>query len=227
MSKGLTLRAYACQSSLKALVQTNFPQEEHRWPLLRAFNFEGHTWGNYLIVVLRNKLSGPSSGKGVQLLDDSDVPPEKPGLSNVDLWQSYLRSKFSVRLQDCVAITQYVEDAESVKEEYAQWSEENRKLYRRQVEINVARQLRYLSERQPAIVSSPSPSYPAEVKALKTAFEDALKRLNALERSNGLLKRKLTEHNNNLLTIQNSLQEFMVEVRGYFTLRKTDRKKKK
>lgn len=225
MSRDLTLRAYACQSSLKAFVQTNFSHEEHRWPLLRAFNFEGYIWGGYLIVVLRNKLSGTSSGKDVQLLDDSDVPPEKPGLNNVDLWQSYLRSKYSVRLQDFVAITQFVEDAESVKEEYAQWSEENKKLYRRQVEINVTRQLKYLDELQPAHVSSPSPSYLTEFKVLKTAFEDALKRLDALERSNEMLKRKLTEHNNNLLKIQNSLQEFMIEVRDYLTLRETDRKK--
>ena len=227
MGRDLALRAYACQSSLKAFVQTNFPQEEPRWPLLRGFNFEGYTWEGYLIVILRDRPSDTSSGESVQVLEDSDVPPEKPRLSNVDLWQSYLRSKFSVRSQDFVAITQYVEDAEGVKEEYAQWSEENKKLYRRQVEINVAHQLKYLEELQPARVSSPSSSYPAEFKALKMALEDALNRLNALERSNELLRRALTEYNNNLLEIQSSLQEFILEIRDYLTLRRKNQKKKK
>ena len=140
----LTDWSFASQHSLQKVVQADFAHEAYRWPLLRTFDFEGYLWNCYLIIILRDKLSGIPAGGRPQALYDPNSPKEKPTLSNVALWQSYLRSKFSVRSQDFVVIIPVVESAKKVEEEWDHWSEEDKKLWHRQIEINITRQFYHL-----------------------------------------------------------------------------------
>jgi len=132
--------AFASKGSVQKVVQADFAHEAYRWPLLRTFNFEGYLWNGYLIIILRDKLSGIPAGGSQKPLDDPNAPTEKPTLGNIGVWQSYLRSKFSVRPQDFVAIIPIVEGAKKVEEEWTQWSEEDKKLWHYQIRINVTQQ---------------------------------------------------------------------------------------
>jgi hypothetical protein len=136
---------FSAQHSLQKVVEAKFAHEEYRWPLLRTFDSEGYIWNDsHLIIILRDKLSGIPALRRPQPLKDSNAPTEKPTLSNVVIWQSYLRSKFSVRPQDFVAMIPIVEGTKTVEEEWTQWSEEDKKLWHRQIEINVSQQLYHL-----------------------------------------------------------------------------------
>jgi hypothetical protein len=139
--------AFNVQDSIGEIVEKRFPQEAHRWPLLRNFNFEAYLWREkYLIVILREKLSGVPAGPArAEPLDDPDAPQEIPSTDNFVTWQAFLRSRFTVRPRDFVMIVP-VASAESdrVEKQWEHFSEEEKTLWRYQIDFNLTRQFYYL-----------------------------------------------------------------------------------
>lgn len=128
----------AVKGAIEKLVQDNFPQDAHRWPLLRAFNAEGHVWrGTHLVVVLKDKLSGiPAIGQQDDL-DDPSAPADAPSDDNLDRWFSYLQTKFAVGPQDAVAIIPIVDSDEKVGEQWDRWTAADKALWNRQLQTNL------------------------------------------------------------------------------------------
>ena len=97
--------AFSCQHTIQNVVQSQFPQEAHRWPIIKDFDAEGYIWNEkYLTVILRDKFSGVPTMGEPKILDNPDAPLENPNPDNVEQWQNFLRQNFSVKSQDFVII---------------------------------------------------------------------------------------------------------------------------
>jgi hypothetical protein len=140
--------AFAIQKSLEEIVQENFPQLAHKWSILKGFDFESYLLNDYFIVIqLKDKFSGIPSGAGgiPKMLElDSDAPNENPNLTNIDTWLGYLMFKTATRPQDFVIIIPYKDDGKTVEGDWTKFTEEEKQLWRRQIDINVTRHFYYL-----------------------------------------------------------------------------------
>ncbi|AEL27156.1 hypothetical protein [Cyclobacterium marinum] len=140
--------AFAIKNSLDNVVQENFPQDIHRWPVLKAFDFDSYLLNDYFVVIkLKDKISGiPAGGSGrpkdIDL--DNNAPNETPNIKNIDKWLDYLNAKLSTRPQDVLLIVPYKEGGKKVEEDWAIFTEEEKQLWHRQIEINIARHFYYL-----------------------------------------------------------------------------------
>lgn len=137
--------AFAIRGSLEKVVERNFPQELHSWPLLKTFNFEPYLWREtHIIFVLRDKLTGIPAGPGKpHILDDPDAPSETPIINNLSKWQDYLQKRFSLRPQDAAIIIPLKDSGKSVENDWTLWSEAEKQLWHRQIESLVTRQFYY------------------------------------------------------------------------------------
>lgn len=134
--------AFAIRGSLEKVVEENFPQELHSWPLLRTFNFEPYKWQEtHMIFILQDKLSGiPAGPSKPHILDDPDAPREAPIINNLSEWQEYLKKKFSLRPQDVAIIIPLADSGKRVEDDFALWSESDKQLWLRQIDSVVTRQ---------------------------------------------------------------------------------------
>lgn len=139
-SNQTTTWSFATHGSLAKEVEKRFPQEAHRWPLLRYFNFEGHVWrSTHLVVILRDKLSGIPVGGATDTVPESAAPIEPPNVANLATWQTFLRSHYNVREQDAALLVPLVSDSQKVEEQWAVWDEVDKQLWHRQIEFNILR----------------------------------------------------------------------------------------
>jgi len=137
--------AFGIRGSLEKVVEKNFPQELHSWPLLKTFNFEPYTWREtHIIFVLRDKLSGiPAGPEKPHILDDPDAPRKAPTIENLSEWQYYLQKRFSLRPQDATIIIPLADSGKKVEDDWSLWSEFDKQLWHRQIESVVTQQLYY------------------------------------------------------------------------------------
>lgn len=97
-----------------------------------------------MILVLRDKLSGIPAGPSVpNLFEESDTPKEPPTLQNINEWQIYLQKKFSIRPQDAAIIIPLIDSGKRVEDDWSLWSEADRNLWNRQIELIITRQFYY------------------------------------------------------------------------------------
>lgn len=140
--------AFAIKSSLDKVVQENFPQDAHRWPVLKAFNFDSFLVNDdWVVIVLKDKISGiPAGGSGkpkkIQL--DQNAPLENPNIQNIEQWLEYLGFKLSIRSQDILLIIPYKDGGQKVEDDWVNFSEEEKQLWHREIEINVTRHFYYM-----------------------------------------------------------------------------------
>lgn len=130
---------FALKNSIEKVVEQNFPLELHTWPILKAFNFEAFIWTDrWLILVLKDKISGVIAGPGnPEVFIDSNAPAS-PNCHNIIEWQKYLTSKYELRPQDaCIIIPIYDCGKNDVKEDWKSWSEAEKNLWHRQIEMIV------------------------------------------------------------------------------------------
>ena len=75
------------------MVEDTYPNEIHRWPLLRHFRSKGYVWKNKIIVLLYSEEIGENN---IGLVDDVPFPIslEDPKADNIEWWHSFLHSKF-------------------------------------------------------------------------------------------------------------------------------------
>lgn len=131
--------AFSARGSIENVVKENFPNETHRWPLLRTFDFEAFTWqGTHLILILRNKYSGIPAGPGKpKLFVDPDAPSEIPNPANIFIWHNYLREKFEMKSEDLVMVIPIDDEAESLEEEWKNWPNYDLQMWRTQISLNI------------------------------------------------------------------------------------------
>ena len=96
--------AFGIKGAIENIVRNNFPQDLRSWPLLQTFDFEAYSMPfNYMVIVLKDKLSGipagPSAAKEFPFSDNPSLPPKR---SDIELWQFYLRNKFNLTPEDAV-----------------------------------------------------------------------------------------------------------------------------
>lgn len=140
--------AFATQSTLEEVVQNNFAQEIHRWPLLRAFDFECFLLnGHWVVIKLKDKHSGITAGKGNKpeaIEIDGSAPKENPNLDNISEWHDYLNDKLLLRPQDAVMILPYKGDGKNHTEDWGVFSDEEKQLFYNQIEIIASKHFYYL-----------------------------------------------------------------------------------
>jgi len=94
--------AFGIIGAIENVVRENYPQDLRSWPLLQTFNFKAYTLpNNYMVLILTDKLSGVPAGPGVAKEFPFDGFPElPPKVRDIELWQFYFQSKFSLRNED-------------------------------------------------------------------------------------------------------------------------------
>jgi len=138
--------AFTAKNEIAKVVENNYANEAYRWPLVRSFNFEGYIWNlKYLIVVLRDKLSGVSAGPSKpEPLNDPTAPNEALSMANLDIWQLYIRSKFAVRNQDMAIIIPITDRSSNIKDDRAEWSEADKQLWQKQIDLTITKHFYHL-----------------------------------------------------------------------------------
>jgi hypothetical protein len=150
--------AFGIKGAIENIVRNNFPRELRNWPLLQTFDFEAYTLHpDYLVIILKDKLSGIPAGPGVPTpFPHSDHPIIPPKLSDMELWQFYLREKFSLREEDApLLIPIHDSGRNSAAEDYKLFSTEEKMFWDHQIRYIVARQMNYLHKEEPAMPNSP------------------------------------------------------------------------
>lgn len=133
--------AFGIKGVIENIVRNNFPQDLRSWPLLQAFNFEAYSLpNNYMALILKDKLSGIPAGPGVATkFQYSDHPTLPPKLEEIELWQFYLRNKFSLKPEDaCVLIPVHDSGKNSVPEDYKLFSAEEKMFWDHQIKFVVS-----------------------------------------------------------------------------------------
>jgi len=130
--------SFATQGSIQKVVKQNFQHEAFRWPSTKEFDSEGYIWeSSYLIIVLRDKMSGiPTIGKVIED-DGKDLPSEKPTVRNAHLWQDLARKKYRVNPQDVIVIIPIVGNGPKVEDDWEEWGDEEKQLWHQQINHNI------------------------------------------------------------------------------------------
>ena len=131
--------AFGLQGAIENIVQENFPEDAHRWPLLRTFNLDCYNLGDeYWILILKDKLSGIPAGGKIDPLGD-DAPERVPSVETLETWITYLTERLGLRVQDAFAFIPINYPARNnALEEFEQWSEDEKKLWHRCVVFAVS-----------------------------------------------------------------------------------------
>lgn len=94
--------AFGIKGAIENIVRNSFPHDVRSWPLLQTFDFEAYSLpDNYMVIILKDKLSGIPAGPGVaKEFPFGDFPSLPPGRNDVELWQFYLKNKFNLKAED-------------------------------------------------------------------------------------------------------------------------------
>lgn len=136
----------AVTASLEKEVRKHFPEELYRWPILRAFDWEAHSWRtNYLVLVFRNRLSGiPAGNIGLLELPPNEGPDEVPSAASIIDWQKFLRTRFELTPEDMVLILPRPEEGKTVEEVASSWSSEQKQMWQAQFQMILNAQYSHL-----------------------------------------------------------------------------------
>lgn len=133
--------AFAISGSIEKTVERSFPQELRTWPLITAFNFEAFIFHlPFMIIILRDKLSGIPAGPSIPSAIDLNDCPESPSAVNVLEWQHYLQKKFTLRPQDAAVIISIEQSSKTVEQDWELWIPDMRDMWHKQIEMIVSRQ---------------------------------------------------------------------------------------
>jgi hypothetical protein len=150
--------AFGIKGAIENIVRSNFPRELRNWPLLQTFDFEVYTLSaDYLIIILKDKLSGIPSGPGVPIpFPHTDHPTVPPKLSEMEVWQFYLRDKFRLREEDApLVIPIHDSGKNSATDDYNLFNTEEKMFWDHQIRYVVTRQMNILHKDEPAMPNSP------------------------------------------------------------------------
>lgn len=134
--------AFGIKGAIENVVRKAFPADLRIWPLLQTFNFEAYSISDeYLVMVLRDKLSGIVSGPGVpRAFPHSDHPDLPPNPADAALWQAYLNRRFELRPEDAAIIVPIRDSGRSAPDDFKLFSQEEQALWDEQLRLIVSRQ---------------------------------------------------------------------------------------
>jgi hypothetical protein len=94
--------AFGFTRTLEKNVRQTCPQFLRSWPLLQSFNFEAYELAhNYLLLILRDKLSGVPAGPDVASpFPHTNHPPLPPTVEEIPLWQFYIHQTLNLSPSD-------------------------------------------------------------------------------------------------------------------------------
>lgn len=147
--------AFGIRGAIENIVRSNFLQDLRNWPLLQTFNFEAYKIvDDYMVIVLKDKLSGmpagPGSAKDFPFLDHPTIPPKS---AEIDLWQFYLRNKFSLREEDAPFLIPIRDSGKNdASQDYNLFTPEEQYFWNQQISYVVSR---YKAHIQSAIQTKP------------------------------------------------------------------------
>lgn len=98
--------AFGIKGAIENNVRENYPEYLRSWPLLSTFNSECYELqGEYVVVLLRDKLSGIPSGPSIPKPFPYDDHPKLPvSYQDAPVWQEYLYNKFSLNPEDAAMV---------------------------------------------------------------------------------------------------------------------------
>lgn len=134
--------AFGVRGAIENIIRSSFPQDLRSWPLLQSFDFEAYALPeNYVLLILKDKLSGIPAGPGVcSAFPHADLPMLPPKVSDVELWQFYLRNKFSLREEDAPFIVPAKDSGKNnAAEDYKLFSAEEQLFWNHQISYVVSR----------------------------------------------------------------------------------------
>ena len=134
--------AFSSQETIKQSVEENYPNEIHRWPLLRAISSEGYVWKDKIIIILRNQQIGVDTMGKVEDLP-LEVPFDSLKIDNIQSWHEFLIAKFSLTRKDFTIIVPITE-GKNIEERWQSLSDTDKNLWRLQIKMNVSRQFYHL-----------------------------------------------------------------------------------
>lgn len=135
--------AFGIRGGIENIVRSNFPQDLHNWPILQNFNFEAYKIAqDYMVIILTDKLTGiPSSPGEAKDFPYSDHPSIPPKVTEIDLWQFYLRDKFSLREEDAPFLIPIRDSGKNdALQDYNLFTPEEQHFWNQQISHVVARQ---------------------------------------------------------------------------------------
>jgi hypothetical protein len=134
--------AFGIRGAIENIVRSNFPQDLRSWPLLQSFDFEAYSLPeNYVLLILKDKLSGIPAGPGsCSAFPHGGLPVLPPKISDIELWQFYLRSKFSLREEDAPFLVPVKNSGKNdASKDYELFSAEEQLFWNRQITYVVSR----------------------------------------------------------------------------------------
>lgn len=134
--------AFAISGSIQTTVEQRYPRDCRTWPLIGVFDFEAFEFQlPYVIVTLRDRLTGVPAGPGGETRNvQFNNCPDAPTSQNVSIWQTFLVTELGLRPQDAVFLIPRESITESVDACWGIWGDEERNLWRRQLDYTVSRQ---------------------------------------------------------------------------------------
>jgi hypothetical protein len=162
--------AFGITGAIENTVRVNLPQDLRNWPLLQSFDFEAYELPNeYMVFILKDKLSGIPTGEGVpKPFPYSDYPTLPPKVDEIELWQDYLRDKFDLREEDAAFLIPVRDSGKSdPRADFDLFSPEENTFWRAQISYVVSRYKAYLqsldeSKPQQPVTSKATDSYLAD-----------------------------------------------------------------
>ena len=148
--------AFGIKGAIENVIRNVFPQDLRTWPLLQTFNFEAYSLPNdYMVIILKDKLSGVPAGPGVaKPFPYEDFPNIPPKLNDIELWQFYLRSKFDIRNEDAAFIIPVHDSGKSsAAEDYKMFSLEEQLFWNQQIKFVISN---YKAKLQTTMTTSPT-----------------------------------------------------------------------
>lgn len=147
--------AFATKGAIENTVRQQFPSDLRSWPLLQAFNFEAYSIDDsFMVLILRDKLSGVPAGPGTLKPFPFDDHPRLPALvRDADAWQQYLHTKFGLRDEDAALILPIYDNGSSdAGKDFKLFSDSEKELWHRQLSTIISRQRARVS---PPVVETP------------------------------------------------------------------------
>lgn len=197
--------AFGVCGAVENVVRREFPSDLRSFPLLQAFDFEAYQIDEkYLIMVLRDKISGVVAGPGTPspfLYNDYPSLPLK--VKDVEMWQAYLRSKFSLREEDAVLIIPLKDSGKSAPEDYALFTKEEQEVWNYQIHLIVARHKAHIEKPTANI-----PSMPANI-TYNVSGTNARVNISSTDNSRNVVKQEMPQIFNDLRQVveQNIVNE--------------------
>ena len=134
--------------AIERIVREKYSSKLRLWPLIQTFNFRGLIFNNsFLVIVLRDKLSGvpagPSKPESISFTNHPSLPLDA---SNAETWNDFLHAHFSLNDEDAVFIVPIVGDGNDVESDYNQFSNSDKQSWQIQLSCILSRQERFVTD---------------------------------------------------------------------------------